>query len=75
MTTSPIAWIALIVAIGVLLAIDLVIVGRRGGAMSLRFAAIASVVWVAIAFSFAGVLALMGEPGAAAVYTAGYLVE
>ena len=75
MTTSLTAWIALIVAIGVLLAIDLVVVGRRGGAMSLRFAALASVVWVAIAFAFAGVLALVGEPGAAADYTAGYLVE
>jgi tellurite resistance protein TerC len=73
--TSLTAWIALIAAIGVLLVIDLVVVGRRGGAMSLRFAGIASVVWVAIAFTFAGVLALMGESGAAADYTAGYLVE
>ena len=75
MTTSLTAWIALIAAIGVLLVIDLVVVGRRGGQMSLRFAAVASVVWVAIAFAFAGVLALMGETGAAADYTAGYLVE
>jgi len=66
---------ALIAAIGALLVIDLLVVGRRGGAMSLRFAALASIVWVAIAFSFAGVLALLGEPGAAADYTAGYLVE
>src|SRR3954470_16089864 len=58
-----------------MLAIDLLIVGRRGGEMSLRFASLASAVWVAIALGFGGVLALIGESGAAADYTAGYLVE
>ena len=43
--------------------------------MSLRFAALASVVWVAIAFAFAGVLLLAGERRGAADYVAGYLVE
>ena len=42
MTSSFTAWIALIGAIGVLLAIDLLVVGRRGGEMSLRFASLAS---------------------------------
>jgi tellurite resistance protein TerC len=74
-TVSPTAWIALVGAIAVLLVIDLVVVGRRGGEMSLRFASLASVVWVAIAFAFAGLLALLGESAAAADYTAGYLVE
>jgi tellurite resistance protein TerC len=74
-TVPPTAWIALVGAIGVLLVIDLVVVGRRGGEMSLRFASLASVVWVAIALAFGGVLALLGESGAAADYTAGYLVE
>src|SRR5215218_5997728 len=58
-----------------MLAIDLLVVGRRGGEMSLRFASLASVVWVAIALGFGGLLALLGESGAAADYTAGYLVE
>ena len=75
MTSSLTAWIALIGAIGVLLVIDLLVVGRRGGEMSLRFASLASLVWVAIAFAFAGVLSLAGETGAAADYVAGYLVE
>jgi tellurite resistance protein TerC len=74
-TVSLIAWIALIGAIAVLLAIDLLVVGRRGGEMSLRFASLASVVWIAIALAFGGLLALLGETGAAADYTAGYLVE
>jgi tellurite resistance protein TerC len=74
-TSSFIAWIALIGAIGVLLVIDLLVVGRRGGRMSLRFASIASLAWVAIAFAFAGALLLAGERAAAADYIAGYLVE
>jgi tellurite resistance protein TerC len=74
-TLSPTAWIALAGAIALLLVIDLVVVGRRGGEMSLRFAALASVAWIAIAFAFGGVLLLAGETGAAADYVAGYLVE
>ena len=75
MTLSLTAWIAFAGAIAVLLVIDLLLVGRRGGEMSLRFAALASVVWIAIAFAFGAVLLLAGEPGAAADYVAGYLVE
>ena len=75
MTVSFLAWLALIGAIAVMLVIDLLVVGRRGGEMSLRFASLASVVWVAIALAFGGLLWLIGETGAAADYTAGYLVE
>jgi len=49
------AWLALAAAIVALLAVDLLIVGRRGGEMSLRFAALASVVWVGVALLFGGV--------------------
>ena len=45
MTVSFLAWLALIGAIAVMLVIDLLVVGRRGGEMSLRFASLASVVW------------------------------
>ena len=69
------AWLALCAAIVALLAIDLFVVGRRGGEMSLRFASIASVVWVGVAFAFAGVLALLASPADTADYIAGYLVE
>ena len=75
MTLSFTAWIAFAGAIALMLAIDLLVVGRRGGEMSLRFAALASVVWIAIAFAFGGVLLLAGESGAAGDYIAGYLVE
>src|SRR4051812_20738015 len=43
--------------------------------MSLRFAAVASIVWVGVAFAFAGALAVAGSTGAAADYVTGYLVE
>jgi tellurite resistance protein TerC len=69
------AWLALAAAIVALLAVDLLVVGRRGGEMSLRFASLASVVWVAVAFAFAAVLALLGSGSDAADYVAGYLVE
>ncbi len=75
MTASPIAWLALIGAVVVMLAVDLFVVGRRGGEMSLRFASLASVFWVAVSFVFAGVLLVFGEQAAAADYVAGYLVE
>jgi len=74
-TVSPIAWLALIGAIVLLLVVDLFVVGRRGGEMSLRFASLASVFWIAVAFAFGGVLLLFGEPAAAGDYIAGYLVE
>jgi tellurite resistance protein TerC len=75
MTYSITAWIALVGAIAVLLVIDLMVVGRRGGEMSLRFAALASVVWIAIAFAFGGVLLLLADGAGAGDYIAGYLVE
>jgi tellurite resistance protein TerC len=64
-------WIALIVAIAVLLAIDLLVV--RGREMTLRAAAVASVVWVAVSLAFFGVLLATGAD--AGSYLAGYLVE
>jgi TerC family integral membrane protein len=74
-STEALAWIGLITAIAVLLAVDLRFVGGRGGSMDAAFAAKASVVWVAIAVAFAAVL-LVGSGGAAAsTYLAGYLVE
>ena len=69
------SWIALIGALAVLLAIDLLVVRGRGGEMSLRAASIASAVWVAIALAFGAVLLFAGERADAEAYLAGYLVE
>ena len=48
-------WAALIVAIAALLAVDLAVVRGRGGHMSLRLAAVASVCWVAVSLVFCAV--------------------
>ena len=74
-TSSSGRWLALIVAVAVLLVIDLIVVRGRGGAMSVREAAIASVLWVAVSLAFFGVLLAAGEPEDAGAYLAGYLVE
>ncbi len=68
-------WIGLVAGIAVLLVIDLVVVRGRGGEMTLRQAATASVAWVAVAFAFFGLLILLGEAEGAKSYLAGYLVE
>lgn len=68
-------WLALLVAIAILLIVDLAVVRGRGGEMSLRLAAVASVCWVAIALVFFAVLHTAGEPGEAKAFLAGYLVE
>lgn len=68
-------WIALIVALAALLAVDLLLVRGRGGEMTLRVAAIASVAWVGIALSFFGVLLVVGSGDQASSFLAGYLVE
>jgi tellurite resistance protein TerC len=75
LSSSAAPWLGLGVAIAVLLAIDLLVVRGRGGEMSTRSAAIASAIWVGIAFAFAGVLLLVGDGGDAGSFVAGYLVE
>ncbi len=74
MSTSLISWFALGGAILVLLAIDLLLVGRRGE-MSLRAAAIASAIWVALALGFAAILWLTRDAVDAQLFLSGYLVE
>ena len=68
-------WAALIVAIAALLVVDLAVVRGRGGHMSLRLAAVASVCWVAVSLVFCAVLLRVGQPGDAQAFLAGYLVE
>jgi tellurite resistance protein TerC len=69
------SWLALIVALAVLLAVDLFAMRGRGGTISLRAATIASVAWIAVAFAFFGVLLVAGDNESATAFLAGYLVE
>lgn len=68
-------WLALIAGLGVLLVIDLMIVGRRGGAMSMRAASLASATWVSIGAGFTLLVYLLGSAEHAGNYLAGYIVE
>lgn len=72
--SSLLSWVALGGAIIVLLLIDLLLVGRRG-AMSLRAAAIASAIWIALALGFGAVLWFTRDAGDAQLFLSGYLVE
>ena len=68
-------WLALLGALAALLVVDLAVVRARGGEMSLRAAAVASVAWVAIALTFFVVLLAWGDGEDASAFLAGYLVE
>ncbi len=69
------SWPGLIGAIAVLLVIDLFVVRARGGEMTARQAAIASLAWVGVSLAFFGLLLLAGDSERASAYLAGYLVE
>jgi tellurite resistance protein TerC len=75
LSSSAAPWIGLIVAIAALLVVDLAVMRGRGGAMSTRQAALASVFWVAVSLAFFGVLLAFGPAEDASGYLAGYLVE
>lgn len=69
------AWLGLFAGIAVLLVIDLLVLKGRGGAMSTKAATVTSIVWVAIALSFGGILLALGTKEQASSYFAGYVVE
>jgi tellurite resistance protein TerC len=75
LSSSAAPWIGLIAAIAALLVVDLAVMRGRGGAMSARQAALASVFWVAVSLAFFGVLLAFGPGEDASAYLAGYLVE
>ena len=72
---SSLDWTLLIAALVVLLVVDLLLVRGRGGDMPARVAAVWSVVWIAIAVGFGGLLYLFGTTEQSTTYLAGYLVE
>ena len=74
-TSSAGPWIGLVVAIAVLLVIDLFVVRARGGEMSVRQAAVASLAWVGVSLAFFGLLFAVGDGEGASAFLAGYLVE
>jgi tellurite resistance protein TerC len=75
LSVAPVAWIALIGVITVLLVGDLLIVHRRPHAVTFKEAAVESAVWITIGLAFTGVVAWMGGGAAAGEYVSGYLIE
>ena len=53
------AWVALIVFIAILLAVDILVIHRNAHEVHIREAAIESVVWVGLGLTFTGVIAWM----------------
>jgi tellurite resistance protein TerC len=72
---SAIAWVALLAGVVVLLAIDLFWFARRDEEISLRQAAIASVLWTALGLSFTLVVLAFAGPDYAGQYLTGFVLE
>ncbi len=73
MTATTTAWGLLIVAIVAMLAVDLVLFGRRG--ITFRSSAVWSVAWIAIGVGFTGVMVAWQGREAAGEYLSGYVIE
>ena len=69
------AWIALIGAVPVLAAIDLLVFGRGKQEVPVRTAAIWSAAWIALGLSFAAIIGATQGGTAAGEYLSGYLIE
>ncbi|MEU4091599.1 TerC family protein [Streptomyces sp. NPDC026673] len=69
------AWLVLIAFLAVVLALDLFVIHRRATVISIKEAAVWSVVWVALGLGFCGLLLIWQGPVLAEEYLAGYLIE
>lgn len=69
------AWAATVAAIAALLALELIVDRRRTGPVTLRAAAVWSIVYLAVALGFGAVLGLSAGWKLGAEYLAGYAVE
>ncbi len=72
---SPWMWGGFLLFVCLMLALDLGVFHRKAHAVSPREALTWSVVWVALAFAFGGVLHFTMGPTAALEFGAGYLIE
>jgi tellurite resistance protein TerC len=68
-------WLATIAGLVAIVVIDLVVIGRRGGHVTMRDATRWVLVYIGLALAFAGGLALAAGPTAAGEFLAGYVTE
>ncbi len=69
------AWIALIVFIAILLAVDILVIHRNAHEVHIREAAIESTVWISLGVAFTAVIAIAFGASASGEYISGYLIE
>src|SRR3954451_616715 len=69
------AWAVLGVAVTAMLVVDLFVFARGRQEVTLKQAAIWSVIWLAVAIGFTGVMWAYGGSDAGSEYLAGYLIE
>ena len=69
------AWIVLLILIGVLLAVDILVIHRKAHVATPKQALIESAVWVSIGLAFTAVIAIAFGGAAAGEYVSGYLIE
>lgn len=72
---SPMSWIATGVLLAVVVAIDLAVIGRRSGPVTLRNASRWVALYVGLAVAFGVVLVWVGPQGSGTEFFAGYLTE
>lgn len=69
------AWVALVVFIAILLAVDILVIHRNAHEVHVREAAIESAAWISIGLAFTGVIAIAFGGAASGEYISGYLIE
>jgi len=72
---TPAAWVTFNACVIIALAVDLLVINRRGRAISFREAAAYSVLWVALSLGFDVWIRVTRGPGPALEFLTGYLVE
>jgi tellurite resistance protein TerC len=75
LSVSPLAWIGLLACVLVVVLVDLLAVNRDAREVSVRQAAVASAVYLALGLGFGAVVWAYLDGEAAAAYYAGFLVE
>ncbi len=73
MSTSPTLWLALVLVVVALLAVDFLLFGRKK--ITFRSSALWSVGWLALGVGFTVVILVAGERDKAGEYLSGYLIE